>query len=132
MAALTVPADHAGLFRKEARDTLEGAAGNLNEALRWHREGRGEPERIPYELAKVRRADRLCDQLSDPPAEYRVHADPSVLIETLQGCALTASEAIHEAAEVTLDRAGRAGVRLAVAELEMWLGMLEALEPEAS
>jgi len=122
---LTVPGDHGELFQREAARTLAYAVGNLDECLRWDREGRRKPE--PGEREGWRRylvaAERLVGQVEDELGELRVEADVEALKTTLTGALLDAADELKGACEL-LDGTPRA----ALEECEMWLGMLESVE----
>jgi hypothetical protein len=71
MPDVTIPADHAERFKREAAEGFEERA---------------------QSRAKLATADRLCEQVHDERGELRVEADRESLTWIIEGCLLESVE----------------------------------------
>lgn len=128
---LTVPGDHAGLFQREAAETLEYAAAELNELLRWCREADQSvtSDELADTRARVHAAETLFQgaERQMPSGEVRVDADLDALLLTLDGCLHEAAERVGELIEAARRPGWEQDVRSALAEVELWLALRESL-----
>lgn len=123
-ATVKIPAEHAEAFYREAVDTLDYAAGNLKEAVEWFKEGT-EPERLEREeIPRIRAAISLVESARNGDLEFgavEFSADNVVRV-TLEGLAIKAAERVKDCAEGV----SAADTRRAMAELDLWMTLLES------
>ena len=124
---VTVPADHRGLFEREARFTLEAAANSVRETLTFQRQGKREPDpgQLDHERRKLLDAEDLHGRATAQDGDVRLEGTDEPLRETIHGCLLAAADELKGECEKT-DGARRA----ALDEVDLWLGMLESVEEE--
>ncbi|HYH59804.1 MAG TPA: hypothetical protein VD790_11390 [Thermoleophilaceae bacterium] len=128
---ITIPAEHAERFKEEATATLDYASTALNDTVRFFRRGGADGVEIPYYRARVEHAERLFDQVRDQGGTLLVDGDPRVISTTLEGCLLDAVDEVKGAAEMRRGRETRAAVRRTMADVELWLHLLEHVEETA-
>jgi hypothetical protein len=154
-ATLTIPAERAERFQREALSLLTSDADKLR-----YVEHRGRNHAAPLEpyRAVVRGARRIYGQLDS--GSLCVEAESEALVHIIRGCMSEAGHEVGEACEVTSHpefayevKAGEgfqpwevavevvaaveisgteiaANIRRALGEVEMWLRMLESVEEE--
>ena len=127
---ITVPPENAELFKKEAADTLDYAIGCVNDALRCERRGTGDGSKVSRYRAMVDDAELVHDQVRDQGGTLLVDGDAHVISTTLEGCLLNAGDDVKGATEERRGPETRAKVRRAMADVALWLSLLEQVEEE--
>lgn len=125
---ITVPAEHAELFKREAAYTLEFAANGLNDELRFRRRGRSSDGDVTEARARLSASEALHDQARDQGGTLLIDGDADRIATTLEGCVLTAAEEVHDAAEYRRGPETRGRIRRTLANVELWLGLQEQVE----
>ena len=136
-ATLTIVEPLVERFWGEARQTMEVAAGQVEEALRSAREGKTHDGRPVYDEAAI---EELGVELSDAmqlvrevrrggSGDLRVTADRAMLARAVQGCLIrTAEDIAGLAGSVGLDNPEiHADLRIELGAIEEWLDDLAAL-----
>ena len=130
---VTVPADHAALFKREATIDLEAAVRELDQVERLDREGHLSKADILDDCrTRTRTASRVWAQVEGKPGELRVEAERKAIANTIRGCLLAAADEVKGVCELRWDAEFPDKLRHALAEVEMWLGMLESVGGEGS
>ena len=154
-ANLTIPADRAEQFTREAESLLTSNAENLRFV---DRRSRGHQSPLEPYRAVVRGARRIYGQLES--GSLRVEAEREALVHIIRGCMSEAGHKVGEACEATshpefayeveagegfqpwevavevvaaVELSGTelaADIRRALGEVETWLRMLESVEEE--
>ena len=124
-ATVKIPAQYADAFYREAVATLAFAADNLEEGARWWTEGRKpKAAEVPYRLEeedipRVLDAISLVERARNGVAEYGAE---ELVKSTIEGLVLDLGEKMHGLAE----NRSKDELREAMAELEVWLALLES------
>jgi hypothetical protein len=134
---LTVPAEYAARFAKEARTTLQYTANNLREAMEKGEnaaedgEGQAEARLASEERASRRRlpnAEALLDQVERAGTDQLdLAADREVLLATVVGCMYPLGEEVHGAVENRWYPESPEELRELMAELTFWVDTAERL-----
>ena len=119
-ATVKIPAEHAEVFCREAVETLEHAAGALKEGADWFAEGKGKPGRLEEEdIPRTLEAISFVRRVRNGELEFGAE---EVVRSTLEGLVINAGEQVRNRAEGTSPES----VRQAIAELEVWLTLLDS------
>ncbi len=103
-SSITVPAEHASLFRENALHTLESRTDSLEIAVRRYCEGKESREELLGDRDEFHQVERLVDQIDWQP----VHEGDEPLTVTaprmwvrlvLQGALIDAGDQVHETTE---------------------------------
>jgi integrase len=120
------------LFQRQAAFTLEMAADNLQEALRWQREGKDDvdDEEVTSWRARLRRAEDLLDRAAGR-GQVKIKGDPHTILVTLEGCMLKATDELGGIVERGRESDWASNVREALAGVEMWVEFVYARRDSA-
>ncbi len=117
---LTVPAEHAEAFYREAIDTLRHAGENIEEGASWFEQGKGDPNRLENEdIPRVRAAISLVERAREGQLEFGAE---ETVRSSLEGLVIEAGDRVKYCAEGI----SSADTRRAMAELDMWMTLLDS------